>query len=252
MADIDATGKVIHYDGIIEDITERIKVQKNIALHQRNLEMLSNELAVTQEKTKRNLAVALHDKLGQSLALAKFKSSELNKQTTDSKHKKMIDDITSFIDEAINESRDITYELSPAVLYEMGLIPAISLKLDDIEKDNKIKTSLKDRSKTYELEEKEQIAIYRTISELLQNVTKHSKAKNVNVSFRRANGTYRIIVSDNGIGFDFDEMRGKAILQKKFGLFSVMERIKYIGGEVIINTASKKGTKVVIDLPIKN
>jgi two-component system sensor histidine kinase DegS len=63
---------------------------------------------------------------------------------------------------------------------------------------------------------------------------------------------YRISVSDNGIGFDLESMREKAISQKKFGLFSIMERIRYIGGEVLIKTAPNNGTKVVIDLPIKN
>ncbi len=248
----DDSGKVIHYDGIIEDITERIKVQKNIALHQRNLEMLSNELAITQEKTKRELAITLHDKLGQALAMANFKTSELNKKTTDSENKKELVEISSFIEEAINESRNITYELSPPILYEMGLIPAISWKLDEIEKNNQIKTSLKDRSKTYELEEKEQIVIYRTINELLQNVIKHSKADKVNISFSLLKKCYRISVSDNGIGFDLKAVREKAISQKKFGLFSIMERIKYIGGEINIDTALNKGTDVIINLPINN
>jgi signal transduction histidine kinase len=214
--------------------------------------ILADELAATEEKAKRRLATTLHDKLGQALALANFKTNELNKQTEDSESKKMLAEISSFIEEAINESRNITYELSPAVLYEMGLIPAISLKLDDIEKSNKIKTSLVDQSKSYELEERVQVILYRTISELLQNVIKHSKAKNVNVSFKRANGTYRIIVSDNGIGFDLEDMREKAISEKKFGLFSIMERIRYIGGEVNINTMPNRGTDVTIKLPINN
>ena len=233
------------------DVTEENKTRDKIELHQKNLQTLSNELTMAEEKAKRRLATMLHDKLGQALVLANFKASELNKKTTDSEHRKMLNEISSFIEDAITESRNITYELSPAILYEMGLIPAIGLKLDDIEKSNKIKTLLIDQSKSHELEEKVQIILFRTISELLQNVIKHSKAKNVNVSFRRANGIYRIIVSDNGIGFDFEAMRAKALLEKKFGLFSIMERIRYIGGEVNIDAAPKEGTKVVIDLPIK-
>jgi signal transduction histidine kinase len=248
----DESGKIIHYDGIIEDITERKKAQETQKLHQANLETLSNELTMAQEEAKRDLAVALHDKLGQSLALAKFKSSELNKQSTNSKHKKILDEIVSYLDEAINESRDITYELSPPVLYEMGLIPAIEWKLDDMENKNGIKTSLIDHSNSHELSQKEQIITYRTIGELLQNIKKHSNAKNVNVSFGQANGTYKITVSDNGIGFDLETVMGKAISQKKFGLFSIMERIKYIGGEMNINTTPNIGTDVIINLPINN
>jgi signal transduction histidine kinase len=108
------------------------------------------------------------------------------------------------------------------------------------------------RSKSYKIEKREQIILYRTISELLQNVIKHSKADNVNVSFRLLTNDYRIIVSDNGVGFDLKAMREKALSQKKFGLFSIMERIKYIGGSVEIDTKPRKGTKIVINMPIKN
>ena len=79
---------------------------------------------------------------------------------------------------------------------------------------------------------------------------KHSKADNVKVSFRLLTNVYRITVTDTGIGFDLNTMREKAVSQKKFGLFSIIERIKYIGGEVNIDSVPKKGTKVVIDIPL--
>jgi PAS domain S-box-containing protein len=237
---------------MIRDVTERNKAREKINLHQRNLQSLTSELAMAEEKARRRLAITLHDKLGQSLVLAKFKTNELTKQTTDSNQMKVISEITSFIEDAIKESRSITYELSPPVLYEMGLTSAISWKLDEIEKSNILKTSLIDQSRSYELEKREEIILYRTINELLQNTIKHAKAKNVVVTFRLLKDNYRIIVSDNGIGFDLKTMREKAVSQKKFGLFSVIERIGYIGGEVNIDTAPDKGTKVIIDLPIKN
>ncbi|GAF78314.1 unnamed protein product, partial [marine sediment metagenome] len=213
----DESGEIIHYDGIIEDVTEERKTREDILTYQSNLKSLTNELLVTEEEAKRRLAMTLHDKLLQSLVLANFKSSELNKKVEKSEHKKILNEITSFITEAINESRNITYELSPPVLYEMGLIPAISWKLDEMEKNNKIKTSLIDQSNSYEFDEKEQIILYRTISELLQNVLKHSKAKEVNVSFKQFTNDYIITISDNGRGFDLEAMREKAVSQKKFG-----------------------------------
>jgi len=235
---------------LIRDISEMNKARENILNYQTDLKSLTNELILAEEQAKRRLALTLHDKLGQYLALANFKTNELNRLTTNSENKKIIGEITSFIDDAIKESRDITYELSPPVLYEMGLIPAISWKLDDIEKNNKIKTNIINQSKSYELGSREQIILYRGINELLQNVLKHAKAHNVNVSFRLLTSVYRITITDNGIGFNMDSMRLKAVSQKKFGLFSIMERIKYIGGEVNVDSVEKKGTKVVIDIPI--
>jgi PAS domain S-box-containing protein len=247
----DESGKVTHYDGIIEDRSEEHKTREDILAYQSNLKSLTNELLVTEEEAKRRLAMTLHDKLLQSLILANLKSSELNKIVEKSEHKKIISEISGFVDNAINESRNITYELSPPVLYEMGLIPAINWKLGEIEKNSKINTSLTDQSNSYKFEDREQIILFRTISELLLNVIKHSKANNVNVSFRLLNNDYKITVGDNGVGFDMEAMQEKAVSQKKFGLFSIMERIKYIGGEVNINTKLNKGTKVIIKLPIK-
>ncbi len=237
---------------LIRDVTERNKAREDIVLHQRNLQSLSNELAMAEEKARRRLAITLHDKLGQSLVLANFKSSELNKIVKNTEHKKMLKEISSFLEDAINESRNITYELSPPVLYEMGLIPAINWKLDEIEKTNNIKTSLINRSKSYDIGKRNEIILYRSINELLQNVIKHSEAKSLNVSFRLLTRNYRIIIADNGIGFDLETMTDKALSMKKFGLFSIMERIKYIGGRVEIDTKPRKGTKITIDIPIKN
>lgn len=237
---------------MIRDVTERNKARKNIELHQKNLATLSNELTMAEEKAKRHLAITLHDKLGQSLILANFKNNELNKKVKKPEHKKIISEISDFLEDAINESRNITYELSPPVLYEMGLVPAINWKLDEIEKNNNIKTSLINRSKSYEIDKRGQIILYRSISELLQNVIKHSKADKVNVSFRLLTNDYRITVSDNGVGFDFKSIRKKVLAQKKFGLFSIMERIKYIGGRVEIDAKHRRGTKIIINMPIKN
>ena len=237
---------------MIRDVTERNKAREDIVLHQNNLQSLSNELAMAEEKAKRRLAITLHDKLGQSLVLANFKSSELKKIVKNSEHKKMLNEISDFLEDAINESRNITYELSPPVLYEMGLVPAISWRLDEIEKNNKIKTTLINQSKSYDIRKRDKIILYRSINELLQNVLKHSNANSINVSFRLLSNNYRIIIADNGIGFDLEAMIDQALSQKKFGIFSIMERIKYIGGNVVIDTKPRKGTKITINLPIKN
>jgi two-component system sensor histidine kinase UhpB len=247
----DESGKIIHYDGIIEDVTEEKQVREEILTYQSNLKSLANELVVTEEEAKRSYAITLHDTIGQLLIALKYKISELNRKIEKSEHKKLISETSNILQDAINETRNITYELSPPVLYELGLVSAISWKLDEIEKSNKIKTSLTDQSKSYDLDEKEQIIIYRSINELLQNVIKHSKAESVNVSFKLLPNNFRITIKDNGVGFNLDATKAKAISQKKFGLFSIMERIRYFGGELNINAVPDIGTEAVINLPIK-
>lgn len=250
----DRNGKVIYYDGILEDITNRknaeIELQKNTELYQNNLKSLNNELIIKEEEIKHNIAISLHDTLGQSLALSTLKLGELKKQTSDVEHNKLLDEITSIVESAIEESKDITYGLSPPVLHEMGLVPAIAWRLEEIEKNNKIKTILLDQSYSLELEKTIELVLYRNINELLQNVLKHSKADQINVLFRNLNDKITITVSDNGIGFDLKVTQNRALQEKKFGLFSIKERISYLGGSFNIETAPKKGTKATIELSL--
>lgn len=245
---IDENNRIISYDGIIEDITERKEIQNNILNQKMEVEALNNQLINTEEESKRQLAMALHDTLGQSLAAAKFKVDELKKKYY-SDDDKLINEVIDNIQKAINESRDITYELSPPMLYDKGLIETVQWKLEEIAKKN-ISTKVFDETEGYELEIQDQISLFRAITEIFQNVVKHSEAKNLRATFKKNNHHYVAEIVDDGIGFDYDFVSNNAIKDKKFGLYSVIERVKYLGGEIEIDTKINKGTSVIIRLPI--
>lgn len=245
----DTDGKIICYDGIIEDITERKEIQNNILNQKLEVEALNNQLINTEEESKRQLAIALHDTIGQSLAAAKFKIDQLKAKSSQGENEKLINEVLDNIQKAINESRNITYELSPPILYDNGLIATIQWKLEEIAK-NSIKTKLIDKTEGYQLDSRIQISLYRTITEIFQNVIKHSDAQTLEVTFLKEENNYIVNISDDGIGFDYKEISERAVKDKKFGLYSVIERIKYLGGEMDIDTKNKKGTNIKIKLPL--
>lgn len=244
--------EITHFDGIVEDITERKKFSDELSKNQKRLEMLSNEIVIANEAVKRQLAVSLHDTVGQSLAVAKFKTSELLKSIDKLNDKEKLNDIIEFINNAIDESRNITYELSPTILYELGLIEAIGWKLEEIEKKNKLKVKIVHQSDWYSIDQKDSLIIYRSFNEILQNVIKHSKTSKVEVTTMQDNAWFKVVVKDYGVGFDFMQTKQLALKNKNFGLLSIIEQMRYIGGDVHFDSKAGKGTTVTIKLPVKN
>jgi len=247
-----STGKVIFVDGIIEDISELTKAQNEQEKYRKELKSFTYQLSQTQEEQKREMAQYLHDELGQSLMAVKLAASELNKKINGSGNEKLYKNLIKPLDHAISATRKTTYELSPPTLYELGLVSAIEWKLEDVQKDTGVKIKLTDTTDAYQLSTRTQVVLYRCIVELINNVIKHAKANKITVNFELNKESYIIKFIDDGIGFDLDDAKEKAVSEKKFGLFSLIERMDYIGGNMQINSKRRKGTIVDIKVPIKN
>lgn len=246
----DANGNIIYYDGIIEDITDKKAYQDNIMEQKSEVEALNNQLINMEEESKRDLAITLHDGLGQSLALAKLKISELRQEILIEDDNKLLDEVLENVQNAIDESRSLTYELNPPMLDEFGLIPTIEWRADALIKQNNIKLDFVDMTEGFILDDKFHLSLYRAISELFQNIVKHSKAQKIKVTFSVIEDNYIVEIIDDGIGFDFNAVKSNAIREKKFGIYSIIERIKYLGGNFKVESTPGKGTKSTISLPV--
>jgi len=232
------------------DITERRRAQLEIEAYQENLQSMTAELNLVEEKERRRIAINLHDHLSQSLAMAKIKLTSLKKESLSGKIIEIVQEANNLITEAIENSRSITYELSPPVLYELGLVPAIQWYLEKIEKEYSINTKFSVEGEFPKLDEDHQILIFRSVSELLNNVIKHAKASQTEVSLQKENESIIITVSDNGKGFEPKKhtkgMKGKG----GFGLFSIRERLGYFNGKLEIVSAKGSGVSATITIPI--
>ena len=151
------------------------------------------------------------------------------------------------INKAIEESRRLTYDLSPPILYELGLLPAIQWKLEQFEKDFNIKTNLVVENKRTQLSKENNIFLYRTIGELLANTYKHAEATKVTIEQATKNGMYYISVEDDGVGID-KSLAKPVSKEGGFGLLSIEERIEGLNGTFNIS-ALEKGTKAEIEIP---
>lgn len=241
--------------GVCYDITRRkkaeIKLKDNlqqIEKYQSKLKKLNTEITLIEERERRRIAENLHDSLGQTLSLAYLNLSSIMEVECPEKIRNTIEGISKLLSKGIKESRELTYDLSPPILYELGLIPAIKWKIEQVEKNNDIETRFVAREEAVLLKKENNIFVYRIVCELLANIIKHAKASNVGVEVSVKDKFLRIIVEDNGVGFDKNKI-STPNEYGGFGLMSIIERLDNIHGSLQINSAPNSGTKVVISVP---
>lgn len=246
-------GEFAGYIGVNHDITKRRlaeeenkKYLQDINEYQKKLKDLNYQLTVAEEKERRKIAGFLHDGLGQTISIASIKLSSLVNENLPEKVKKTIRESSELLNEGISESRDMVYDLSPPILYELGFIAAIKWKLEQVEKKFGIFTVFKSEENTIKLENDIKVLLFRVICELLNNCIKHANADLIKVEIQKNINNIRILVIDNGKGFDvestFSGMGG-------FGLFSINERIDALMGSLTIESNPGQGTKVIVSIP---
>ena len=193
--------------GICFDITKRKNAElarlqkiKQIQQYQKKLRKLNDKITLVEELERRRIAENLHDSLGQTLSLAYLKLSAIETNGFLPKTEKALTEIFGLLNKAINESRQITYDLSPPVLHELGLISALKWRLGQIEQMHRIETKFIGENINIQLKKENTIFIYRIINELLQNVLKHAKATEIKLEIEEKRFKYSISVTDNGVG----------------------------------------------------
>ena len=229
---------------------ERIQKQNIIQIkkYQEKLKKLNSDLVLTEEKERKSIAGYLHDGIGQTLSLAHIRLTSLENGNLSGKAKQTIEESTKLIDSAINDSRLLTYDLSPPILYELGLIPAIRWKLDQIKEKGKIRSVLNSEIDSVKLDTNSLILVYRVICELLLNIVKHADADMINVDIENSKNCYLIRVHDNGKGFDFDSISNNN-KPSGYGIFSIQERLDSLNGKLNISSKYDSGTIATVLVP---
>lgn len=220
----------------------------NAALEQRTAQLraMASELTLAEERERRRLATDLHDGLGQMLTLANIKLA-LHRQGGQAGE--TLKDVEQIIDKAASAARSMTLHLSHPGLYDLGFAEASEWLAEDIREQYGLQVDLEDDGKPKIIEESVRVILYRCLRELLINAAKYSSAKNATVRIRRKGGLVHIFVADKGKGFDLS-FAGSAGKREGFGLFSIRERIGYIGGRIQIRTGLGKGTCVIMEAPL--
>lgn len=235
---------------IINDITKRKLNESKLQEYQVKLKKLNSELILAEEKERRRIAEYLHDGIGQTLSIAYLNLSSLVNKNISPDVQKIIRKSSEFLNDSIIKSRTLIYDLSPPILYELGLIPAIKWKLDQIENQYDIETEFRSEEKLLDITADIRILLFRIVNELLSNVIKHADSDKIKIEVTKDLKNYYISVTDNGNGFEYS-YETKLTSTGGFGLFSINERLDTFKGKLIIESESGKGTKATVSIPLK-
>jgi signal transduction histidine kinase/sensor domain CHASE-containing protein len=229
------------------EIRERKSYEEKLQSEQTRLRHLSYKLLLTEERERRRLASELHDQISQNLAICQLKLSMLKDswEAVNTSRAGELNEIEDKLGEIIQETRTLTFEISPPILYELGLKPALEWLLETTCSAHGIDTFLEGDLEEDQLDNSLGILIFRTVRELLHNIIKHANASETTVRLSQGANFFEICVTDNGIGFD-PEKQYKNI---GFGLFSIRERFSSIGGEFSILSKSGEGTRAILKVP---
>lgn len=213
-------------------------------------ETFARRLIETQEAERKRISVELHDSLGQSLVLIKNWAlleikSRANEKSTNQKN---LREITETASDAINEVREIAYNLGPFQLERLGFKKSIEEMIAKASASTEINFKLDiDKTSNY-LTKPSQVNVFRIIQEAVNNIIKHSAAQRAEISIKPDSAQIRIIIRDDGRGFAPKTSDEKSE-SKGFGLLGMSERAHLLKAEYHIESQTGKGTTIFINLP---
>jgi PAS domain S-box-containing protein len=246
----DEKGEILYVNGVFFDITERKKLDEQLLEHQRKVRSMTSELALTEERQRRDLAQDLHDSIGQTLALSKLRVDSMRYGEAASKISPELESLSRNLEDAIEQTQSLIFRLSPPVLYQVGLGEALEYLAELMERSYGVPIAVSSELNSLPLPEDESVLLFRAVQELLINMVKHAKARRSSVTLKRSDNQVQVEVQDDGVGFDTGTLSTQGSVKKGFGLLSIRERLHNLGGNMEVQSSPGGGTKVSITTPL--
>lgn len=232
------------------DITNRKNAEGKLLSYQKQLRSLATRLSQAEEETRRAIADELHEQVGQNLSVIKLKLGELRRTVSLPEAQEQFDSFGQLLEAIIRDTRTMTFELSPPILYDIGLEAAIAWTAEQFQAKNNIVCQVEDDGDEKPVATDLRNVLFRSIQEALINIVKYADAGRVTISLRREENFILIDIIDDGRGFDPTKLEKYEDHSEGFGLFSIRERLDLLGGHLTIHSAPGEGTKIAMTAPL--
>jgi two-component system sensor histidine kinase UhpB len=265
-------GSKRRYSYIVRDLTERKRAEAMLRQARDDLELrvaerteqltdanealrqgedrlrhLSRQLLQTQENERRHLAHELHDEIGQTLTAIKMTLQAARRGCDAEAH---LDDGIGLVERTLVQVRNLSLDLRPAMLDQLGLVPAVRWYLDRQAQRADLVAYLDADADSVRLKADLETTCFRLVQESLTNVVRHAEAKTVWVTMKQRPGQFQLSIRDDGKGFNVADARRKATHGGSLGLLGLQERVQLVGGSLSIHSEEGQGTDVRARIPV--
>ena len=232
----------------VSDITERRQLERTSHEHAMQVQALASRLLVAQEDERRRVSRELHDQVCQQLAALAIEMggyTALPPSTPEERVRRIVEMQTRVV--KISEAtRHIAYQLHPSVLDDLGLVASLRALCNEFTTKDNIAVEFDNGAMPAEISREVASCLYRVAQESLQNIARHSGAKHASVTVNVQKDSLVLSVSDDGTGFDLKSIAGKGGL----GLIGMQERARMVNGTLAITSQRRRGTRVVLTVPL--
>lgn len=215
------------------------------------LQQLSARLVEVEEEGRRRLSRELHDEIGQTLALLQIQITNAQ-SALDSRPAELREQLQrarSLVEKTVQTVRNISLLLRPALLDDLGLVPALQFQLEEFSRRSGIAAEFVEENVAEQLPDAVKTCVYRVVQEALHNCEKHSGASKVRVTVRQSPEALAVAVEDNGRGFDLNEKRMPR-QTAGLGLLGIRERAGNAGGSLVIDSTPGGGARIALRIPL--
>ena len=263
----DESGRLSAFAKVTRDLTERkaaeeqlrdlaAELEQRVAdrtqelVHSRHrLRDLATELTLTEQRERRRLAGELHDYLAQLLVLMRMKIRQAAPRIPDERATVLLKEADHAITESLNYTRSLVAELAPPALQEFGLLEGFAWLAEQMQTHG-LTVEIKKGLQRVVIPDDQAVLVFQSVRELLFNVLKHAGTDHAELSVEiDAGGELVMAVVDDGQGFEVSELAGRNDERKRFGLFSIRERMEAMGGKFVLESLPTRGTRAMLILP---
>ena len=244
---LDSSGNISCYRGVNRDISERKRAESRI-------QHLSQQLLKAQETERQMISCELHDRVAQDISASKIELDMLLKDqpALDFAAKEKFLEISNHLEGAINAIRDLSYDLQPPALAEMGLLKALEIYCEEFSSQFGNKVDFQSAGlNLFKLDADTEIHLYRLVQEGLNNIRKHADSDQAIVRLVGVFPNIILRIEDTGKGFDVKARELALGDEKRMGLRSMKERVNMLGGQMTIQSNPMRGTKIYIKIPFQ-
>ena len=217
-----------------------------------DLQSLSRRLLEVQENERRHIARELHDEIGQVLTAVQMNIEALKRSPAGLSIGKRLDDSIELIDQALQSVRDLSLDLRPSLLDDLGLVNALLWYVERQSERTGLDVQFTFDPPQTRLRSGIETACFRIAQEALTNVIRHAEASHVWIELRQQQVEIELTIRDDGHGFEVRAARDRASKGASLGLLSMQERAELAGGRLVITSEMGSGTTVCARLPLES